>query len=178
MNKQRSGFGTLRQFARCSAMSGVGSKADLPVERPDLLSLTPNGHENGDQLGRASMTLNVPAGNTRMSSKPDLSKRAAYSSLVRSRPPGAPSMLRSLNFPGSSFGGATVSEAEGLLENVEGKYRITEVAVRPRVTLKGTAELERAREIMDSVEAQCFISNLIKSKVTLTAEFVVVARPK
>ena len=70
------------------------------------------------------------------------------------------------------------SEAEGLLENVEGKYRITEVAVRPHVTLKGTAELERAREIMDRVEAQCFISNSIKSEVTLTAEFVVVARPK
>jgi organic hydroperoxide reductase OsmC/OhrA len=70
------------------------------------------------------------------------------------------------------------SEAEGLLENVEGKYRITEVAVRPRVTLKGKAELERAREIMDSVEAQCFISNSIKAKVTLIAEFVVVAHPQ
>jgi len=69
------------------------------------------------------------------------------------------------------------SEAEGLLENVEGKYRITEVAVRPRVTLNGTAELERARAIMETVEAQCFISNSIKSKVTLTAEFVVAARP-
>jgi organic hydroperoxide reductase OsmC/OhrA len=28
------------------------------------------------------------------------------------------------------------SEAEGLLENIEGKYRITEVTVRPRVVLK------------------------------------------
>jgi organic hydroperoxide reductase OsmC/OhrA len=70
------------------------------------------------------------------------------------------------------------SEAEGLLENIEGKYRITEVTVRPRVTLKGKAELERAREIMDSVEAQCFISNSIKSKVMLTAEFVVAPSPK
>src|SRR3981189_1706985 len=69
------------------------------------------------------------------------------------------------------------SEAEGLLENVEGTYRITEVAVRPRVTLNGTAELERAREIMESVEALCFISNSITSKVTLTAEFVVAACP-
>ena len=70
------------------------------------------------------------------------------------------------------------SEAEGLLENVEGKYRITEVAVRPRVTLNGTAELERAREIMESVEAQCFISNSIKSKVSLAAELVVAPSPK
>jgi len=70
------------------------------------------------------------------------------------------------------------SEAEGLLENIDGKYRITEVAVRPRVSLKGKAELERAREIMEKVEAQCFISNSIKSKVTLTAEFVVAPLPK
>jgi organic hydroperoxide reductase OsmC/OhrA len=70
------------------------------------------------------------------------------------------------------------SEAEGLLENVEGKYFITEVRVRPRVSLKDEAEFERAREIMESVEAQCFISNSIKSKVTLTAEFVVAASSK
>jgi organic hydroperoxide reductase OsmC/OhrA len=70
------------------------------------------------------------------------------------------------------------SEAEGLLENIEGKYRITEVTVRPRVTLNGTAELGPAREIMESVEAQCFISNSIKSKVTLTAEFVIAPSPE
>ena len=65
------------------------------------------------------------------------------------------------------------SEAEGLLENVEGKYRITEIAVRPCVTLNNAAELEGAREIMGNVEAECFISNSIKAKITLTAEFVV-----
>jgi len=70
------------------------------------------------------------------------------------------------------------SEAEGLLENIEGKYRITEVMVRPRVTLKDKAELERARAIMEGVEAQCFISNSIKSKVSLAAEFVVAPSPK
>jgi organic hydroperoxide reductase OsmC/OhrA len=70
------------------------------------------------------------------------------------------------------------SEAEGLLENIEGKYWITEIMVRPRVSLKDEAELERAREIMESVEAQCFISNSIKSKVSLTAEFVVAPSPK
>jgi organic hydroperoxide reductase OsmC/OhrA len=70
------------------------------------------------------------------------------------------------------------SEAEGLLENAEGKYRITEVTVRPRVSLKSKAELERSREIMENVEAQCFISNSIKSKVSLSAEFVVAPSPK
>jgi organic hydroperoxide reductase OsmC/OhrA len=65
------------------------------------------------------------------------------------------------------------SDAEGLLENVEGKYQITQVEVRPRVILKSQSDLERARAIMGGVEAQCFISNSIKSKVTLAADFVV-----
>ena len=68
------------------------------------------------------------------------------------------------------------SEAEGLLENIEGKYRITEVTVRPRVVLKEEAEREPARKIMEGVEAQCFISNSIRAKVNLTPEFVVAPR--
>ena len=70
------------------------------------------------------------------------------------------------------------SEAEGLLENIEGKYRFTEVTVRPRVSLKGKEEIERAREIMEGVEAQCFISNSIKAKVAVAAEFVVAPSAK
>jgi organic hydroperoxide reductase OsmC/OhrA len=68
------------------------------------------------------------------------------------------------------------SEADGLLENVEGTYRITAVTMRPRVTLKSDAELEAARKAMDNVEAHCFIANSIKAKITLIPEFVV-ARP-
>ena len=65
------------------------------------------------------------------------------------------------------------SDAEGLLENVEGKYRITEVTVRPRVVVETDAQLEVGRKTMEGVEAQCFISNSITSRVKLTAEFVV-----
>jgi organic hydroperoxide reductase OsmC/OhrA len=69
------------------------------------------------------------------------------------------------------------SEAEGLLENVEGKYRITEVTVRPHITVAAEAELAPAREIMETVEAQCFISNSIKSKVKLLPQFGVARSP-
>jgi organic hydroperoxide reductase OsmC/OhrA len=65
------------------------------------------------------------------------------------------------------------SEAEGLLENVEGKYHITEVTIRPRVTLKSETELELARKSMESVDAHCFIANSINARITLTPEFVV-----
>ena len=70
------------------------------------------------------------------------------------------------------------SEAEGLLENVEGKYHIIEVAVRARVTLKSDAELEPARKTMEGVEAHCFIANSINARVALTPEFVVAPPPK
>ena len=70
------------------------------------------------------------------------------------------------------------SEAEGLLENVEGKYHITEVTVRPRVTRKSETELEPARKTMEGVEAHCFIANSINARVTLTPEFVVAPPPK
>jgi organic hydroperoxide reductase OsmC/OhrA len=63
------------------------------------------------------------------------------------------------------------SEAEGLLENVEGKFRITEVTVRPHITVKGEGDLARAREIMERAEDECFISNSVKSKVKIAAEF-------
>jgi len=65
------------------------------------------------------------------------------------------------------------SEAEGLLDNVEGKYHITEVTIRPRVTLKSETELELARKSMESVDAHCFIANSINARITLTPEFVV-----
>jgi organic hydroperoxide reductase OsmC/OhrA len=65
------------------------------------------------------------------------------------------------------------SEAEGLLEHVDGKYRITRVDVRPRVLLGSEADIEAARKIMDGVEAQCFISNSITAEVVLTPQFVV-----
>src|SRR5207249_4942556 len=67
------------------------------------------------------------------------------------------------------------SGAEGLLENVDGKYRITEVSVQPSLVLKSQADLEAARAIMDGVEENCFISNSIRAKVKLAPQFRIVS---
>lgn len=64
------------------------------------------------------------------------------------------------------------SEADGLLENMDGKYRITAVAVRPRITVKSPADLEPARKAMETVEDHCFIANSITARVMLSPEFV------
>jgi organic hydroperoxide reductase OsmC/OhrA len=64
------------------------------------------------------------------------------------------------------------SSAEGLLENVDGVYRITEVNVTATVTLKSAADRDTARELMENkVESKCFITNSISGKVKVTPEF-------
>jgi organic hydroperoxide reductase OsmC/OhrA len=63
------------------------------------------------------------------------------------------------------------SAAEGLLENVDGKYRITEVGVQPSIVLQSQADLEAARTIIDEIERTCFISNSITAKVKLAPQF-------
>ena len=63
------------------------------------------------------------------------------------------------------------SAAEGLLENVDGKYRIVEVSVRPIVILNSEADIAAARTIMAEVKANCFISNSITADVKLAPQF-------
>ena len=57
------------------------------------------------------------------------------------------------------------SAAEGVLENIEGKYRFTEVILHPRMTVKSKEDIERAREILDSAHKGCLVSNSITTAV-------------
>lgn len=58
-------------------------------------------------------------------------------------------------------------DAEGKLEQIEGKYLMTEVHLRPRLTLVREEDRARAERILQKSEAACLISNSIKSKVIL-----------
>ena len=60
--------------------------------------------------------------------------------------------------------------AEGLLEHLDGKYRFTEVRLYPQVVVKSQADVERAKNILESAHANCFISNSISAAVTLAPE--------
>src|SRR5438132_6950237 len=57
------------------------------------------------------------------------------------------------------------SEAEGLLEDIGGKYSFTEITVRPLISVKSEAAVEPTRKIMESAERHCCISNSVKAKV-------------
>ena len=73
--------------------------------------------------------------------------------------------LSKLDFVGFSAG------ATGKLEKVEGRgLAITEVTLRPRLTLRRGQDVERASRILEKAERNCLISNSISSAVRLEPE--------
>ena len=61
------------------------------------------------------------------------------------------------------------SEAEGTLELVDGKFQVTTIMIKPKLSLKPGEDAAKAKELLAKAEANCLISNSIKSKVTLEA---------
>ncbi len=55
----------------------------------------------------------------------------------------------------------------GKLEQVEGKYLMTEITLNPELTIKNEADKDKAERVLQKSEAACLISNSIKSKVIL-----------
>lgn len=62
------------------------------------------------------------------------------------------------------------SDAQGKLEKVEGKFMISEIALNPKIKLKNVEDAERAKRIIEKSEANCLISNSMKSKIILNPE--------
>ncbi len=63
--------------------------------------------------------------------------------------------------------------SKGKLEQVEGKFLMTEVILEPKVTIANEADREKAERVLHKSEAACLISNSVKSKVTMNIEIVV-----
>lgn len=58
--------------------------------------------------------------------------------------------------------------ARGKLEKVQGgSYQITEIVVKPRVVLASANDLARMPRILEKAKENCFISNSIKSAITV-----------
>lgn len=55
--------------------------------------------------------------------------------------------------------------ANGKLEQVEGKFLMTEVTLKPVLTLKNINDKEKAERILQKSENACLISNSIKSTI-------------
>ncbi|NUN08403.1 MAG: OsmC family protein [Ignavibacteriaceae bacterium] len=63
-------------------------------------------------------------------------------------------------------------KAMGKLEKVEGKFMMSEIDLNPRVVLPAGADAERAKRIVEKSEANCLISNSMKTKINLNIEIV------
>lgn len=63
------------------------------------------------------------------------------------------------------------SSATGKLEKIPGgSYHISEIVVRPRVLLESAADLSRMPRILEKAKENCFISNSLKSAITVQPE--------
>ncbi len=58
-------------------------------------------------------------------------------------------------------------DSKGKLDQVEGKFLMTEVILEPTVTIVNEKDRERAERVLAKAEAACLISNSIKSKITM-----------
>lgn len=55
----------------------------------------------------------------------------------------------------------------GKLEQVDGKYRMTEVILEPTVEVSDAADREKALKVLNKAEMNCLISNSITAKVSM-----------
>lgn len=65
------------------------------------------------------------------------------------------------------------SNAKGKLEMVEGKYMMSEVILEPIITLSDALQKEKAERVLQKSEANCLISNSIKSKIVFNPTVLV-----
>ncbi len=57
------------------------------------------------------------------------------------------------------------SSAEGLLENVDGKYRFTKITVKPEIVVEQSWTKEQVEELVHAAHENCLIGNSISAEV-------------
>lgn len=60
-----------------------------------------------------------------------------------------------------------ICKSKGKLEQVDGKFMMSEIILEPTVIINDEKDREKAERILQKSEAACLISNSIKSKITM-----------
>ena len=63
------------------------------------------------------------------------------------------------------------SAAEGILEKVEGQFRISVIKVRPKISFSKNINISSIEEIMKLCEKNCYISNSVNSQIEIIPEY-------
>jgi peroxiredoxin-like protein len=58
-------------------------------------------------------------------------------------------------------------KARGKMEQVDGRYLMTEIILEPTVVITDENDREKTEKVLDKAEKACLISNSIKSKITM-----------
>jgi peroxiredoxin-like protein len=69
------------------------------------------------------------------------------------------------------------SAADGSLEFADGRYRFTEVTLRPRLTFRSEEDVEIAEMVLELAHRDCIITNSITAAVKLEPEISTVGAP-
>jgi peroxiredoxin-like protein len=64
-------------------------------------------------------------------------------------------------------------ESKGILEQIDGKFIMTEVLLFPEVVITDESKRERAERVLEKSEKACLISNSIKSKITMQSKIII-----
>ncbi len=64
-------------------------------------------------------------------------------------------------------------KSSGKLEQIEGKFLMTEVILKPTVTLTDEKDREKAERVLQKSEANCLISNSVKSEIIMKPEIII-----
>jgi len=62
------------------------------------------------------------------------------------------------------------SEGQGIVKKVEDKIMFTEIKIRPKIIVAADSQIEKARELIEIVGKNCFISNFITASINIEPE--------
>jgi organic hydroperoxide reductase OsmC/OhrA len=63
-------------------------------------------------------------------------------------------------------------KANSIVEKVDGKYEITKITLKPRLTIPNTQNLDRAKRILEMSKKTCLVSNILKLEIQLESEII------
>jgi organic hydroperoxide reductase OsmC/OhrA len=68
-------------------------------------------------------------------------------------------------------------EAEAIMPEQDRPVRITEITLKPRITVRSPASESRVMHLVEVAHRECYIANSLTSKVSVTPEVTIVSDP-
>ncbi len=85
-----------------------------------------------------------------------------------------------LSFRGGAAGAGgqvvhSVADAEGLMPEGDKPMRVTDIVLRPRITIRGQVDEARVRHLVEVAHRECFIANSLRTNVRIEPRITISA---